>query len=95
MSDGHGVDEGRGLRVATFNVRAAIGPGPFPDRWWRRCDPARLARIARVILELDVDLIWPIDHLLVNGAWRVTDCAFVTAAGDASDHYPVLATLRR
>ena len=27
------------LRVASWNIRAAIGPGPFPDRWWsqHRC----------------------------------------------------------
>ncbi len=49
--------EGRGLRVATFNMRAAIGPGPFPDRWWRRCDPGRLERIAGVIRELDADVV--------------------------------------
>ena len=57
MSDDRHVDEGRGLRVATFNVRAAIGPGPFPDGWWRRCDPARLERIAAVITALDPDLV--------------------------------------
>lgn len=49
--------EGRGLRVATFNVRAAIGPGPFPDRWWRRCDPDRLARIGRIIRDLEADVV--------------------------------------
>lgn len=45
------------LRVATFNIRAAIGPGPFPDRWWRHADPQRLMRIARVIESLDADLV--------------------------------------
>jgi endonuclease/exonuclease/phosphatase family metal-dependent hydrolase len=57
VSDDRHDDEGRGLRVATFNVRAAIGPGPFPGRWWRRCDPARLERIAAVIAALDADLV--------------------------------------
>jgi endonuclease/exonuclease/phosphatase family metal-dependent hydrolase len=38
---------------------------------------------------------WPIDQVLVRGDWHVQDCAVATAAGDASDHYPVLATLRR
>lgn len=51
------MPEGRGLRVATFNVRAAIGPGPFPDRWWRRCEPRRLERIATVITELHADVV--------------------------------------
>ena len=54
MTDAPG---GGPLRVATFNVRAAIGPGPFPDRWWRHADPRRLARIARVIESLDADLV--------------------------------------
>jgi endonuclease/exonuclease/phosphatase family metal-dependent hydrolase len=49
--------EGRGRRVATFNVRAAIGPGPFPDRWWRRCDAGRLERIAGVIRDLRADVV--------------------------------------
>lgn len=49
--------EGRDLRVATFNVRAAIGPGPFPELWWRHCDPARLERIAAVIRALDADVV--------------------------------------
>ena len=57
MSDDHPADEGRGLRVATFNVRAAIGPGPFPDRWWRRCDAGRLQRIAGVIHDLRADVV--------------------------------------
>jgi endonuclease/exonuclease/phosphatase family metal-dependent hydrolase len=38
-------------------VRAAIGPGPFPDRWWRRCNPATLERIAAVIRDLDADVV--------------------------------------
>lgn len=54
MTDAPG---GGPLRVATFNVRAAIGPGPFPDRWWRHADAARLERIARVIESLDADLV--------------------------------------
>ena len=38
-------------------MRAAIGPGPFPDRWWGRCDHARLERIATVIRGLDADIV--------------------------------------
>lgn len=38
-------------------MRAAIGPGPFPDRWWRHCDPDRLARIAGVIAGLEADVV--------------------------------------
>ncbi len=36
---------------------------------------------------------WPIDHVLVRGL-DVESCRVVTEAGDASDHLPVLATLR-
>ena len=38
---------------------------------------------------------WPIDHVLLRDAWRVERCEVAAAAGDASDHYPVVATLRR
>ena len=36
---------------------------------------------------------WPIDHIFVRG-FTVEDCQVVRAAGDASDHLPVVATLR-
>lgn len=72
MSDAPG---GGPLRVATFNIRAAIGPGPFPDRWWRYADPRRLARIAAVIEDLDADVVAlqevaliAIDGIVVNQA---------------------------
>jgi endonuclease/exonuclease/phosphatase family metal-dependent hydrolase len=45
------------LRVATWNIRAAIGPGPFPDRWWRRIDADRLRAIAAFLGGLDADVI--------------------------------------
>lgn len=38
-------------------MRAAIGPGPFPEHWWRRCDPLRLERIAGVIRDLGADIV--------------------------------------
>lgn len=38
-------------------MRAAIGPGPFPAHWWRRCDPQRLERIAAVIRDLAADIV--------------------------------------
>ncbi len=47
----------RELRVATWNIRAAIGPGPFPDRWWRRVDRDRLHAIGAFLATLDVDVI--------------------------------------
>ncbi len=48
----------RPLRVASWNIRAAIGPGePFPPAWWRRVSSERLARIAAVIHALDADVV--------------------------------------
>jgi hypothetical protein len=37
------------LRVVSWNIRSAIGPGPFPDRWWRRIDADRLRAIGAVV----------------------------------------------
>lgn len=45
------------LRVVTWNIRAAIGPGPFPDRWWSRIDADRLRAIGAVLSRLDVDVV--------------------------------------
>ncbi len=45
------------LSVATWNIRAAIGPGPFPDRWWSRIDSDRLAAIGDFLAGTGVDVI--------------------------------------
>jgi endonuclease/exonuclease/phosphatase family metal-dependent hydrolase len=45
------------LRVASWNIRAAIGPGPFPDRWWSSIDADRLRAIGSFVAGLDVDLV--------------------------------------
>lgn len=46
------------LRVATWNIRAAIGPGePFPPAWWRHVGRDRFERIAQQIVELDADVV--------------------------------------
>jgi endonuclease/exonuclease/phosphatase family metal-dependent hydrolase len=45
------------LRVATWNIRAAIGPGePFPAGWWRHVSDERLERIGALIRGLDADV---------------------------------------
>jgi endonuclease/exonuclease/phosphatase family metal-dependent hydrolase len=47
-----------GIRVVTWNIRAAIGPGePFPPAWWRHVRADRLERIAAIITALDPDLV--------------------------------------
>jgi endonuclease/exonuclease/phosphatase family metal-dependent hydrolase len=45
------------LRVATWNIRSAIGPGPFPDRWWSRIDADRLRAIGSFIAGMDADVV--------------------------------------
>ena len=45
------------LRVASWNIRATIGPGPFPDRWWSRIDADRLRAIGTFLSSLKVDLV--------------------------------------
>ena len=81
------------LRVATFNVRAGIGPGEFPDRWWHRIDRARLRRIGDLIIAMDADLVALQEVEIPTRGLEATDCRVVTEAGDASDHWPVLATV--
>jgi len=46
------------LRVATWNIRAAIGPGePFPAGWWRHVTNERFGRICALIRGLDADVV--------------------------------------
>ena len=46
------------IRVATWNIRAAIGPQePFPPAWWRHVRRDRFERIAQVIVDLDADIV--------------------------------------
>ena len=55
------------LTVATYNIRAAIGPGePFPSSWWRHVRPERLERIAAVIGALDADVVTLQEVAVVN-----------------------------
>ncbi len=52
------MSAGPAFRVATWNIRAAIGPGePFPPAWWRHVDRGRLERIAGIITSLDADVV--------------------------------------
>jgi endonuclease/exonuclease/phosphatase family metal-dependent hydrolase len=45
------------VRVVSWNIRAAIGPGPFPDRWWDRIDADRLRAIGAFLSSLDADVV--------------------------------------
>ena len=61
------------LRVVTWNVRAAIGPGEFPGTWWRRPDADRLASIAGILARLEADLV------------ALQECAVLTVDGARHD----------
>ena len=62
------------LRVATWNIRAAIGPGePFPPAWWRHVREDRLERIAALIGTLNADVVTLQEVTIMNVAGAVTD----------------------
>lgn len=70
------------VRVATWNIRAAIGPGePFPPAWWRHVRRDRLERIARQIVGLDADVV------------ALQEVALLTPHGDLLDQPLELARL--
>ncbi len=62
------------LRVVTWNIRSAIGPGPFPDRWWSRIDADRLRAIGDFLSGLDADLV------------ALQECALLTRDGQILDN---------
>jgi endonuclease/exonuclease/phosphatase family metal-dependent hydrolase len=63
------------LRVVTWNIRAAIGPGPFPDRWWRRIDADRLRAIGAFVSDLDAEIIALQEVALVSRDGELLDNA--------------------
>jgi endonuclease/exonuclease/phosphatase family metal-dependent hydrolase len=69
------------LRVVSWNIRAAIGPGPFPDRWWRRIDADRLRAIGVFLASLEADLVALQEVAVVS-----RDGELVDTAGDLARH---------
>jgi len=63
------------LRVVTWNIRSAIGPGPFPDRWWSRIDADRLRAIGAFVSTLDADLVALQEVTLASRGGDVVDNA--------------------
>jgi endonuclease/exonuclease/phosphatase family metal-dependent hydrolase len=46
------------LRVVTWNIRAAIGPGePFPPTWWRHVQRDRLEHIGEILAGFEADVV--------------------------------------
>jgi endonuclease/exonuclease/phosphatase family metal-dependent hydrolase len=77
-----GVARPGGMRVVTWNIRAAIGPGePFPPAWWRHVRTDRLEQIAAFVAALDPDLV------------TLQEVAIMTVDGDVSDQAATLAAL--
>ena len=70
------------IRVATWNIRAAIGPGdPFPPAWWRHVDGDRMARLAGIVADIDADLV------------ALQEVSVLTPNGDLRDQPAELARL--
>ncbi|HEY6609098.1 MAG TPA: endonuclease/exonuclease/phosphatase family protein [Candidatus Limnocylindria bacterium] len=67
------------LRVVSWNIRAAIGTGPFPDRWWSRVDAGRLRAIGDFLAGLDADVIALQEVTVLSGEGTLVD-----QAGDLS-----------
>ena len=65
------------LRVVSWNIRAAIGPGPFPDRWWSRIDAERRRAMGAFVSGLDADVV-----ALQEVALASVDGTLVDNAGD-------------
>lgn len=70
------------LRIVTWNIRAAIGPGePFPAAWWRHVRRDRLERIAAILVELEADVA------------MLQEVTIMTPDGDVHDQPAELARL--
>ncbi len=63
------------LRVVSWNIRAAIGTGPFPDRWWRRIDADRLRAIGSLLASLEADVVALQEVALVSRDGELVDNA--------------------
>jgi endonuclease/exonuclease/phosphatase family metal-dependent hydrolase len=64
----------RPVRVVTWNIRAAIGPGePFPPAWWRHVHRNRLERIGAVLASLDADVVTLQEVTIMNVDGEIHD----------------------
>lgn len=84
------------VRVATYNVRSGIGPGPFPPAWWRHVTRERLRRIAHVITAFDADVValQEVAYFTVHGESLDVAAELGTATGmawryAAVGHFPI------
>jgi endonuclease/exonuclease/phosphatase family metal-dependent hydrolase len=59
----------------TWNIRSAIGPGPFPDRWWSRINADRLRAIGSFIGGIEADVVALQEVALLSGNGDLVDNA--------------------
>lgn len=86
------------LTVATYNVRAGIGPGePFPPAWWRHVTRARLERIAGLIAGLGADVVTlqevavvNVDGVLLDEPHELAAMTGLSVRYAAAGHFPVV-----
>ena len=86
------------LTVATYNIRAGIGPGePFPPAWWRHASRDRLDRLGRVIASLDADVVslqevsvFDVDGVLVDEPAILAEAAGMSVRYAAAGHFPIV-----
>jgi endonuclease/exonuclease/phosphatase family metal-dependent hydrolase len=80
MTAGRAPGPGR-LRLVSWNIRAAIGPGePFPPGWWQHVSEERLAEIAAFLAELEPDVVTLQEVAILNADGRVLDQPTVLGA---------------
>src|SRR6185369_519195 len=87
------------LRVVSWNIRAAIGPGePFPPAWWRHVRRDRLERIAAILRELNPDVALLQEVTIMNPDGEIHDqpeevarLTARTARYAAAHAYPLIA----
>ena len=93
-----GMGPADALTVATWNIRAGIGPGePFPPAWWRHVRRDRIERIAAVIRALDADVVALQEVAVFNADGDLFDLPAdlvattgMTARYAAAGHFPIL-----
>ena len=87
----------RELTVVTYNIRAGIGPGPFPPAWWTRVDRERLDGIARYIADGRADVVAlqevavvTVDGVLTDMPHDLARATGLEARYAAVGHFPVI-----
>jgi endonuclease/exonuclease/phosphatase family metal-dependent hydrolase len=86
------------LTVATYNIRAAIGPGePFPPAWWRHVRRDRLERIADVIRTLRADVValqevglFNVEGLLIDEPAQLAELTGMDMRYAAAGHFAIV-----